>query len=137
LRAVIELFSAELATVEFPGVSAAGFAEAADQVRQARDALEVARAAMQGARAALDARLQELEHLAERGLAYARIYAEGDSELMRRVDAISLAPPRQPAARRKRRANKPGSGPQLPLDEPNAAPAADPAQDTHRLTSVA
>jgi hypothetical protein len=129
LRAVLELFSAELRGVAFPGVDAAGLGKHAEEVRaRARD-VERAQAALDAALGALGERTAALAALAGRALAYARVYAADNAELAARLADLEpaadrpapTAAPRAPLQRRRRRAESPG----LPLGDMGAASSED------------
>jgi hypothetical protein len=96
-RAVIELFSNQLAKVAFPDVDATLLRRHADEVRAA--ALEVARArdALDAAQTRLAERTALLGETAARGLAYARIYADAHPDRHALATAIAeLAEPGPP-----------------------------------------
>lgn len=96
LRELVELFAGPLATLTFPGVDSRALVTLAAQVEA--DASELAR--LEATVAALRARLtdarDELLPRAQRALAYARVYADGDgsAELAARLDALVLPRPR-------------------------------------------
>lgn len=98
LRELVELFAGPLATLTFPGVDSRALVTLAAQVET--DATELAR--LEATVAALRARLaearDELLPRAQRALAYARVYADGDgsAELSARLDALVLPRPRPP-----------------------------------------
>lgn len=98
LQAVVALFDAHLAGVSFPDVDAARLRGLADDVRRLSAEADVARRAMQQAEASAAAALDALRAGAQRGLAYARIYAGALPEpdgLMAAIDAV--ATPARPA----------------------------------------
>jgi hypothetical protein len=87
-REVLELYAAALPEVRFPDLDLATLHALADEVRDAQDEVDRLEAELRDARdrvaqcnAALDAR-------AERALAYARIYAEGNPALLEQVQAV-------------------------------------------------
>jgi len=94
LQALLELFDAELERVKFPSVDAEALQEAANHVDEA--AAEVARAeeALDAARKRRSEADDALLGLAQRALAYAKVYAEDQPELAAKLDALSL--PRSP-----------------------------------------
>lgn len=92
LRELVELFSGPLAAVSFPGVDGRRLATLAAQVET--DTAELAR--LDAAAAALRQRLSDarddLLQRAQRALAYARVYADGEgpAELAAQLDALVL-----------------------------------------------
>jgi hypothetical protein len=89
-RAVLELFAAELRGVGFPGVDAAMLGELADEVRARAEDVERAETALDAARTALEERTAALAAVADRGLAYARIYAADEPALAARLASLAL-----------------------------------------------
>lgn len=131
LRAVLELFAAELRGVSFPGVDAARLGQHAEEVRaRARD-VERAQAALDAALGALGERTSALSALAGRALAYARVYAADNAELAARLadleggDRPAPAQVRAPLQRRRRKAERP----ELPLGDVGPAPPDEAAAD--------
>lgn len=101
VQAILELFQGPLAEVRFADVDAAGLASVAAEVESA--AAEVARqeARLGELRQSLSERQDALLVLAQRALAYARVYAEHDEALTEQLARISLpraAKPRKPSA---------------------------------------
>lgn len=99
VAAVIEVFGAHPTTLCFPEVDHPTLEGLAGELRQAAVEVERCERALQQARGALDERRDALRARAERGLAYARIYAEDDDALRERLEAIDLAAAAQPAKR--------------------------------------
>jgi len=93
VRAVIDLFTGELAKVAFPDVDAAILQRELDAVRARSRDVAKARAALAAAEAALADRARALGLLAARGLAYARIYAEAHPELTALAASLGAAEP--------------------------------------------
>lgn len=137
LQAVIELFDTELGQLKFPDVDQAVLREAAERVLAQTESVAAAEHALSVAREGLGDAQELLLSKCQRALAYARVYAEEDRELSRKLDAISLprsraktAPsgpsePAEPKPGRRGRRSPPASGP-LFL-EPSGGPAADDA----------
>ena len=102
VQAVLELFQGPLADVRFADVDAAGLASVAAEVEGA--AAEVARQEAQLAelRQSLTERQDALLLLAQRALAYARVYAEHDEALTEQLARIAL-----PRAAKPRKASTP------------------------------
>jgi hypothetical protein len=119
LRAILDLFTSELREIAFPGVDAAVLRHHADEVRaRARD-VDRARQVLDAARADLEERTRALAGIAERALAYARIYAADQPALAARLASLDSAPataapvlPEKPRRGRPRKVDRP----QLPLD---------------------
>lgn len=101
VQAVLELFQGPLVDVRFADVDAAGLASVAAEVESA--AAEVARqeAQLTSLRQSLTERQEALLLLAQRALAYARVYAEHDEALTEQLGRITLpraAKPRKASA---------------------------------------
>ncbi len=91
-RAVMTLFAEALPDVRFPDLDLAVLESAADDLRAAQVELEQIEAELHAARAALAKQAEQLTTRAQRALAYARVYAEGDPELASRVQAVAGSP---------------------------------------------
>jgi hypothetical protein len=111
VRAVIELFSTQLAKVSFPDVDAATLRHQEDALRSEAKTVARAREALAAAEAAFARRLEALADTTTRALAYARIYAAADparAPLAGAIAAIaSPSPPVEPALAPKRRGRPP------------------------------
>jgi hypothetical protein len=118
LRAVLELFAGELSGVGFPGVDAAVLRRHADEVRAVAVDVERARAALDTALALLDERSRALAAVAQRGIAYAAIYAADQPALAARLAALGGAPAvaTAPVMEKRPRGRPRKNPPQLPLD---------------------
>lgn len=112
LQAVVALFEGPLAGVRFGEVDAAGLSKLAKEVSQVATELAEHEAKLTSLRQELEQRHDALLTLAQRALAYARIYAEGDQALSAQLNAISL--PRATKAR------KAGKSPRADEAEPAA-----------------
>jgi hypothetical protein len=95
LRDVAALFADELSDVRFPDLDAKILNAAIAEVEAAVADVAQLEAAVADARRRLDERHDALVHKAARGLAYARVFADNDAELLSRLDSITL-----PRARR-------------------------------------
>lgn len=98
IQAVLDLFDGPLGQVRFADIDSATLRRLAGEVEAAAAELEAQQAALDALRKAT---LEKQEHLllqAQRALAYARVYAEGDEELSARLAQIHLA---RPAKRQK------------------------------------
>jgi hypothetical protein len=98
VQAVVTLFEGPLAGVRFADVDAAGLSKLAAEVSRAASELEQQEVALATLRQELAQWQEALLALAQQGLAYARIYAEGDDALLAELNAIAL--PRAAKARK-------------------------------------
>jgi hypothetical protein len=123
VQAVLELFKGPLADVRFADVDAAGLAGVAAEVESA--AAEVARqeAQLGELRQSLTERQDALLLLAQRALAYARVYAEHDEALTEQLARISLPRAAKP---RKTNATKLEGAETVAQVEPAAAAIGEP-----------
>jgi len=90
VQAVLELFQGPLADVRFADVDAAGLATLAAEVQSAAAAVSHQEAQLSELRQSLTERQDALLVLAQRALAYARVYAEHDDALSEQLARISL-----------------------------------------------
>lgn len=139
LQAVIELFDTELGQLKFPDVDQAVLREAAERVLAQTESVAAAEHALAVAREGLGDAQELLLSKCQRALAYARVYAEEDRELSRKLDAITLprsrakaAPaspsePAEPKPGRRGRRSPPASGPLFLEPSGSTAPADDAA----------
>ena len=126
---ILALFREQLAELRFPDLDTAQLESAADLVYAAQVEVEALEHALNEARMRVLASVQSLRVLAERGLAYASVYAMGKPEMEAHVQAIRQAsnhapsaPHREPRAeaevpRRRGRARKDATAPLLPMTE--------------------
>ena len=98
VQAVLELFQGPLADVRFADVDATGLASVAAEVESAAAAVARQEAQLSELRQSLSERQEALLLLAQRALAYARVYAEHDEALTEQLARISL--PRAAKARK-------------------------------------
>ena len=114
VEAVMKLFATHLGGVSFPDVSASSLQEAANQIAELNRAVEAARSALSRAESARAEAERTLLQLADKGLAYARVFSAGDPELSNQLAALSLQPSRA-ASRgvRKPRKRKPDPAPEV------------------------
>jgi hypothetical protein len=87
-RQVIDLYAVELSDVRFPDLDLSALLYAQAELHAAQLEVERVEAELADKRAELDARSQALVSKAERALAYARIFAQGDEELAPRIADI-------------------------------------------------
>ncbi len=90
LRDVAALFADELSDVRFPDLDAKILNAAIGDVEKAFAEVARLEAVVTEARRKLDESHDVLVHKAARGLAYARVFADSDAELLARLDAITL-----------------------------------------------
>ncbi|NVJ26614.1 MULTISPECIES: hypothetical protein [Myxococcus] len=93
LRALLELFTTELAEVRFPDMSGEVLEDAAAQVKAKADAVAKAQAALEAARQSLHESQDALLQKGQRALAYARVFSEENPELNTKLEAIHLPRP--------------------------------------------
>lgn len=110
LAALIEVFGAHAAALCFPEVDHATLEGLAAELRQAAVEVERQERALHQARQLLDERRDALRARAERGLAYARIYAEDDEALREQLESIDLGAIAQPAEKRATKRHAPRRG---------------------------
>jgi hypothetical protein len=93
IASLLELFRTDLEEVRFPDVDLPSLEASADEVRSASSEVSRAEQALTAALKGLSERQEALHHKSLRALAYARIYAEDDAELLSRLEAVQLARP--------------------------------------------
>jgi hypothetical protein len=101
VQAVLELFKGPLSDVRFADVDAAGLASLAAEVEGAASAVAQQEAQLNELRQTLAERQDALLLLAQRAVAYARVYAEHDEALTEQLASITLpraAKPRKASA---------------------------------------
>jgi hypothetical protein len=87
VSALLELFNGPLRDVRFPLADGASLHAAREDVHAARIALAHAETALLAARQSLTDKETHLDELAQRTLAYARVYAQGNAELLAALPA--------------------------------------------------
>lgn len=98
IQAVLDLFQGPLAAVRFADIDAGTLATAAEEVESASAAVAAQEAQLAKLQQGLNEQQDALLVLAQRALAYARVYAEHDEALSEQLNRISL--PRAPKARK-------------------------------------
>jgi hypothetical protein len=93
IQSALDLFESTLSDVRFADIDAKTLARAASGVKEVAGAVVSAQAALDSARSVLEERQNVLLELVARAIAYARVYAENDEELRRKLDAIRLPRP--------------------------------------------
>jgi hypothetical protein len=121
LQAVVSLFEGPLSGVRFADVDAAGLSKLAAEVARTATELEQQEAKLSQLRQELSQRQDALHTLAQQALAYARIYAEGDDELVAQLNDIALPRASKP---RKVGPAKASAEPAAEAREPTGAEAA-------------
>ena len=105
VREFVGLFDQQLPEAGFPDVSSASLAERIDAVQQHHERVAEALELLTDAQATLAAGQAALLEHAQRGLRYARVFAEGNDSLTQRLDELGLPSSTRPERRvRKRRA---------------------------------
>ena len=99
----IALFEAELGSVRFPQVDHGSLLALAEKVRARAAAVDAIQEQLDEARNDLHAAHGELLRLAKRGLAYAKVFADGDDELTERLASVTLPKENNKPRRRRRR----------------------------------
>jgi len=122
IQSVLELFKGPLASVRFADIDAAGLASLAAEVESAADEVSAQEAKLAELRQELATRQDALLVLAQRALAYARVYAESHDQLLEELNRISLP---RPAKARKPSVAKATSAEDAVTPQAEAAPAAD------------
>lgn len=114
VRDILALFEGPLADARFGDLDAGALDELAARVRDRAREVDDARASLDAAHAALEEARAILSRRAEQGLAYAKVFAEGDPALA--ADLASLdGEPELRAPRRARKKNGAERGDELPL----------------------
>jgi hypothetical protein len=133
IQSLLDLFATALVEVRFADVDAQTLARAAADVQAASAVVATAQSALDEARLALHERQEILLALAQRAIAYARVYAENDETLSGRLGAIAL--PR--SARRVRPSgdalvlsSDPPAAPSRPRGRPRKVAMAEPTDRT-------
>jgi hypothetical protein len=100
IRELLSVFEGELAEVSFPNVSAKILKDLASQVAEESQRVETLRQQLDEAQTTLTEAQQKLVRTAELGLAYARVYAAEDADLLDRLSTLQVGP-NEPPKRRK------------------------------------
>lgn len=90
VHAVVELFKGPLAGVRFADIDAEGLGNLAAEVEAATSEVQREEERLAELRHGLAQRQEALLSLAQRALAYARVYAEDDEELLEELNRIVL-----------------------------------------------
>lgn len=125
LQAVVALFEGPLAGVRFADIDASGLSKLSSEVASAAAEVEQHEAKLGELRQSLAQRQEALLGLAQQALAYARVYAENDDELLAKLNDIVLpraAKPRKAAPAKARGATEAEAPVAAPV-EPSVAEA--------------
>jgi hypothetical protein len=125
LQAVVALFEGPLAGVRFADIDASGLSKLSSDVASAAAEVEQHEAKLNELRQNLTQRHEALLSLAQQALAYARVYAENDEELLAKLNDISLpraAKPRKATAAKARGASE-AEAPAIAPSEPSVEAA--------------
>jgi len=106
LVALLDLFGAHAKALCFPDIDHGTLEGLADEVRDAAAEVTRSEQALAEARAELERRRAALRQRAERGLAYAKIYAQDDTALREQLEGIDLAPASTPPQRKSKRGSR-------------------------------
>jgi hypothetical protein len=132
----LSFFEKHLGGLSFPDVDRDTLCGLAESVRAEAATLDALEQQVQAQRQALESARCELRRVAERGLAYARVYADGKDGLDAKLDALSIsrggAPASEPArkprgrgkAKTKQDADTAGQPRELPFAEGKSSEAA-------------
>lgn len=88
-KEVLDLFRGKLSGVRFPDLDLSVLEDSERELLAAQVALEEAEAALEAARAVLNERSHALSAKTQRALAYAKVFAEEDTELSETVASIA------------------------------------------------
>lgn len=122
----LSFFEKHLGELSFPDVDRDTLRGLAERVRSEAEALDALEQQVQAQRQALESARSELRRVSERGLAYARVYADGKDGLDAKLAALSIArggapasePARKPRGRGKAKAKQDADGPGQPRELP-------------------
>jgi len=89
VKVLLELFKNELSAVTFPGVDVAILEQLIADVKNYTDAVHKAEAALRAAQASLRESEESLAVKSQKALAYARVYAEDQPEIVAKLDAVA------------------------------------------------
>jgi len=131
IQSVLDLFKGPLANVRFADIDANGLANLAAEVESAAGEVNEHEAKLAELRQALGERQEALLVLAQRALAYARVYAENDDQLLEALNRISLPRASKP---RKAGAPKASATEEAPMQ---VAPATEGEEDAAAAVEVA
>ena len=121
LKQVVELFNGDLADVSFPNVDRFALEDLQMEANACHEELVEARAMMESAQQTFEAAVDRLRQRAIKGIAYARIFADGNAELIDQLDGLLLVQKQQEKARPRRKPRRrkpqPAEVAELPLKQ--------------------
>ena len=106
VQQLLTLFEEHLNSISFPDVSLEIIKSLAEKVESAQKEVEEAQKHLETAQEALSASSDELLQKCMRGLAYAKVYADGQEELSEKLQAIHFGKPTRIGAKRSSAAEK-------------------------------
>lgn len=109
IERIVTLFEEDLGDVAFPDVDLEALRAATREVQGKAEAVMAARGLLDAAAKELGESQDALRRLAERALAYAKVYASGDEGLTARLEA--LGPKEAPKRKRRKVAEAVAKGP--------------------------
>lgn len=112
IRELLTVFNEQLSAISFPDVSYAILEESAEKVVSAAAKLEEARKQVEAAEEAVSLGTEELLQKCGKALAYAKVYAEGNDELLERLTAIQLGKSAKATKRAASASESPKAAPQ-------------------------
>jgi len=127
----LSFFEKHLGELSFPDVNRDTLRGLAESVRTEAAALDALEQQVEAQRQALESARSDLRRMSERGLAYARVYADGKDGLDAKLAALSIShggtpasePARKPRGRGKGKAKQDADGPGQPRELPFAEAA--------------
>lgn len=90
IRELLDIFTTSLADVKFGELDAASLEAKAAEVRAAAAHLAAVQTSLEAARTAFETQQETLQQMAQRAMAYARVYAETNGALTATLEAIAL-----------------------------------------------
>ncbi len=90
IRELLDLFTTSLADVKFGDLDAGAFEAQTAEVRAAAAHLAAVQTSLEAARASFEAQQDALQQMAQRAMAYARVYAENNGALTATLEGIAL-----------------------------------------------
>jgi len=133
VQAILELFQGPLATLRFADVDASALSNLADAAEAAAADVALHEAQLAELRQILADRQEALLVLAQRALAYARVYAEHDEALSEQLARINLPRPGKP----RKASSKPASAAADSLTAAEATASAEGAEPAETSEVVA
>lgn len=111
VKETIALFNQELSSVTFPDINQQVLESLVEQVMKNASALEEANALAQAAKETLESSQNELVQKCSRAIAYAKVYAEGNDELLDKLLNINFGKAPRPSKKVERNRSEESSEP--------------------------